>query len=144
MASVGPAVKAACDQALQKLIAMAVAGRDTPLAGARPEDVIARNGRLVLQSDSRRAESFAAIIARNGGTPIEAEAEAKEGEEKEKFATRSWGAVFIEVRVDEALGHISVPRIVATYSVGRLLNAKLAHSAAEQGERGSAYNRKRT
>ena len=58
----------------------------------------------------------------------DAQASAKEGEEKEKFATRSFGAVFVEVRVDEELGRISVPRIVADYSVGRLMNAKLAHS----------------
>jgi xanthine dehydrogenase YagR molybdenum-binding subunit len=32
------------------------------------------------------------------------------------------------VRVDEELGRISVPRIVAAYSVGRLMNAKLARS----------------
>ena len=31
-------------------------------------------------------------------------------------------------RVDEDLGRISVPRIVAGYSVGRLMNAKLARS----------------
>jgi xanthine dehydrogenase YagR molybdenum-binding subunit len=34
----------------------------------------------------------------------------------------------VEVRVDEELGRISVPRIVADYSVGRLMNAKLARS----------------
>ncbi|MEN3354693.1 MAG: xanthine dehydrogenase YagR molybdenum-binding subunit, partial [Betaproteobacteria bacterium] len=77
---------------------------------------------------SARRESFSAVIARNGGKPVEAQAEAKEGEEKEKFTSRSWGAVFCEVRVDEALGRISVPRIVASYIVGRLLNAKLARS----------------
>jgi len=33
-----------------------------------------------------------------------------------------------EVRVDEELGRIAVPRIVAAYSVGRLMNAKLARS----------------
>jgi xanthine dehydrogenase YagR molybdenum-binding subunit len=36
----------------------------------------------------------------------------------------SFGAVFAEVRVDAELGRIRVPRIVATYGVGRLLNRK--------------------
>ncbi|HMC15794.1 MAG TPA: xanthine dehydrogenase family protein molybdopterin-binding subunit [Albitalea sp.] len=90
VASVAPAVQAACTQAREKKAAALAAGR--------------------------------------GGEVIEAQASAKAGEEKEKFATRSFGAVFAEVRVDEDLGSISVPRIVADYSVGRLMNAKLAHS----------------
>jgi xanthine dehydrogenase YagR molybdenum-binding subunit len=40
----------------------------------------------------------------------------------------SFGAVFAEVRVDRDLGEIRVPRIVAAYGAGRILNAKLAHS----------------
>src|SRR5438045_624358 len=59
---------------------------------------------------------------------VEAIAHVEEGEEKEKFATRSFGAVFCEVRVDEDLGRIRVPRIVADFSVGRLMNLKLARS----------------
>jgi xanthine dehydrogenase YagR molybdenum-binding subunit len=46
------------------------------------------------------------------------------GEYEAKVAMRSFGAVFTEVRVDRDLGVIRVPRVVATYSVGRLLNAK--------------------
>src|SRR5205823_9968219 len=75
-----------------------------------------------------RAKKQAAIAAGRPNEVIEAQAHAEEGEEKEKFATRSFGAVFCEVRVDEDLGRISVPRIVAGYSVGRLMNTKLARS----------------
>jgi xanthine dehydrogenase YagR molybdenum-binding subunit len=47
---------------------------------------------------------------------------------EQKLATRSFGAVFCEVHVDADLGRVAVPRIVAAYSVGRVLNAKLARS----------------
>ena len=67
------------------------------------------------------------------GQPVEARAQAKPSPEEEHYATRSWGAVFTEVRVDPALGVIRVPRIVATYSVGRLLNAKTALSQLQGG-----------
>jgi xanthine dehydrogenase YagR molybdenum-binding subunit len=90
VASVAPAVKAACEAAREKKAAAVAAGR--------PNEV------------------------------VEAEAHTEQGEEKDKFASRSFGAVFCEVRVDEDLGRISVPRIVAAYSVGRLMNAKLARS----------------
>jgi xanthine dehydrogenase YagR molybdenum-binding subunit len=127
-ASVGPAVQAACADARGKLIALAIGAAGSPLFGLPADEIIAQDGWLVARGDSSRRESHAAVVARNGGKPVEARAEAKEGEEKEKFSTRSFGAVFVEVRVDGALGRISVPRIVAAYSVGRLLNAKLARS----------------
>ena len=65
--------------------------------------------------------------------PVETQATAKPGEEEEKFASRSFGAVFAEVRVDEGTGVVRVPRVVAAYSVGRLMNAKLARSQLEGG-----------
>lgn len=40
----------------------------------------------------------------------------------------SFGAVFAEVRIDRELGTIRVPRVVARYDVGRLLNAKTGRS----------------
>ena len=40
----------------------------------------------------------------------------------------AFGAVFVEVHVDPALGIVRVPRVVGAYGVGRLLNAKTAHS----------------
>ncbi len=64
---------------------------------------------------------------------IEGRADAKPGAEEEHYATRSFGALFAEVRVDAELGLIRVPRIVATYSVGRLLNAKTALSQLQGG-----------
>src|SRR5204863_7424297 len=75
-----------------------------------------------------RERKKAAIAAGRRDEIIEATASVKEGEEAEKFAARSFGAVFTEVRVDADLGRIRVPRIVAAYSVGRLMNAKLARS----------------
>jgi xanthine dehydrogenase YagR molybdenum-binding subunit len=94
VASVAPAVQAACLKARAKL-----------------EEARARAGGAPLRE------------------PIEAQASVQEDEDAEKkHAARSFGAVFVEVRVDEDLGRIRVPRVVADYSVGRLMNAKLARS----------------
>ncbi len=51
----------------------------------------------------------------------------------QRLAHRSFGAVFAQVRVDADLGVVRVPRIVATYSVGRLLNRKTGLSQLEGG-----------
>jgi xanthine dehydrogenase YagR molybdenum-binding subunit len=52
---------------------------------------------------------------------------------RKTHASRSFGAVFAEVTVDSELGIVRVPRVVAPYSVGRLLNAKTASSPLEGG-----------
>src|SRR5262249_28450278 len=75
-------------------------------------------------------------IDAGGKAPLQADGEAKAefaDAEKNPHAERSWGAVFAEVRVDPDLGVIRVPRIVATYSVGRVLNLKTALSQLQGG-----------
>ncbi|SAL01898.1 xanthine dehydrogenase family protein molybdopterin-binding subunit [Caballeronia ptereochthonis] len=127
-ASVSPAVRAASLQARDQLIAMALADRGSPVAGLAREDVTVSNGWVVSLSDPDKRDPAAAIIARNGGKAIEAAATARPGDEKKQYAFHSFGAVFAEVRVDAELGVIRVPRIVAVYDVGTLLNEKTAHS----------------
>jgi xanthine dehydrogenase YagR molybdenum-binding subunit len=127
-ASVSPAVRAACTQARDQLVAMALADRGSPLAGSSRDDVIVSNGWVVSVSNPERRDPAAAVIARNGGRAIEALATVRPGDEKKQFAFHSFGAVFAEVHVDADLGIIRVPRIVGVYDVGTLLNEKTAHS----------------
>jgi len=73
-------------------------------------------------------------IAAGAKAPVQADGEAAPPDEKAKTkAERSFGAVFTEVHVDPDLGIIRVPRIVASYSVGRLLNAKTGLSQLQGG-----------
>jgi xanthine dehydrogenase YagR molybdenum-binding subunit len=127
-ASVGPAVREAAAGARSKLIGIALNDPASPLFRARADDVVIDNGWLQRRSDPARREPMAALIARHGGQAIEASSSAKPGEEKEKYAMHSFGAVFVEAHVDPDLGQIRVPRIVAVYDVGRTLNRKTAHS----------------
>jgi xanthine dehydrogenase YagR molybdenum-binding subunit len=127
-ASVSPAVQAAATQARDQLIAMAIADAGSPLAGVPRDDVTVDNGWVVSRTTPAKRDPAAAIIARNGGRPIEATATVKPGNEKQQYSFHSFGAVFAEVHVDEDLGTIRVARIVGVYDVGTLLNAKTAHS----------------
>ncbi len=126
-ASVSPAVRAACTQARDQLILMALADNGSPLNGVVREDVMVSNGWVVSVSDPQKRDPAAAVIARNGGRTIEAVATARPGDEKKEYAFHSFGAVFAEVHVDADLGIIRVPSIVAVYDVGTLLNEKTAH-----------------
>ena len=128
VASVSPAVREAATQVRNQLIALALADPASPVHGAAPDDVTVENGWVTRRSDPTRRDPAAAIIARAGGQPLEAQATVAPGAEKAQYSFHSFGAVFAEVHVDATLGTIRVPRIVGVYGVGRLLNEKTAHS----------------
>jgi len=131
-ASVGPAVQNACRSLRTRMIAEAVADARSPLHGAAADTVEIVDGVFTVTGEPLRRESVVDFAARRG-TPLEAHGDANPGSDEARYATRSFGAVFAEVRVDAALGIVRVPRIVASYSVGRLLNAKTARSQLEGG-----------
>ncbi len=105
LASVGNAVVAACEALRLKLAGLAGAG--------------------VVPSDM---QSMVAVMARHRLQSVQAEAEAKPGDETKRFGSAAFGAVFSEVRVDPLLGTVRVPRIVGAYDVGRVINPKIARS----------------
>jgi xanthine dehydrogenase YagR molybdenum-binding subunit len=128
VASVASAVQAAGKALRLKLIGIASADQRSPLFGALPDDVGAEDGWLYLRSDPARREPMGEVVARHGQGPVEASADAAPGDEKKKYSMHSFGAVFVEVHVDEDLGRIRVPRVVGAYGVGRLMNRKTGHS----------------
>lgn len=128
VASVSPAVREAATAARERLIEMARADAGSPLHGMTAADLTVVDGSVAARNEPTRRDSAAAIIARAGGRPIEGRATAKRGDEAKRYAFHSFGAVFVEVHVDAALGTIRVPRVVAVYDVGRLLNEKTGKS----------------
>jgi xanthine dehydrogenase YagR molybdenum-binding subunit len=127
-ASVGSAVKLAALDARNKVAALAIADPRSPLAGAAPEALDAKDGRLFLKADPSRGETYAAIVERSGNVMVEGRADAKPGDEKKQYAMHAFGAQFAEVRVDPDLGTVRVVRQLGAFAAGRILNAKLAHS----------------
>jgi xanthine dehydrogenase YagR molybdenum-binding subunit len=128
VASVASAVQAAGEALRKKLVGIANADPRSPLFGATPDQVGAGDGALYLLADPARRETMAQVVARHGQGPVEASADAAPGDEKKHYSMHSFGAVFVEVRVDELLGEIRVPRVVGVYGVGNLLNRKTGYS----------------
>jgi xanthine dehydrogenase YagR molybdenum-binding subunit len=131
-ASVGPAVQNACNALREKILALAAQDAHSPVRGQKTADLTIEDGHIFLRSDPSRREDVAALVGRRDQL-LEATGEAAPGKEEDKFASRSFGAVFAELRVHQNLGIARVPRIVATYSVGRLMNAKTARSQLQGG-----------
>jgi xanthine dehydrogenase YagR molybdenum-binding subunit len=99
-ASVGSAVKLACE-AVQKKLAELTEGK---------------------------TESFKETLRRQGRDSIEARYESPMKQTQKDHATRSFGADFVEVRIDPDFGTLKVSRVVAAFACGRILNAKTARS----------------
>lgn len=131
VASVAPAVQAAGKALRLKLLGIAAADERSPLFGATVDQVgvdgTTDGGELYLLAEPARRETMQAIAVRHGG-PVEVTAKAEPGDEKQKYSMHSFGAVFVEVTVDEDLGEIRVPRVVGVYGVGRLMNEKTGYS----------------
>ncbi len=99
----------------------AVGDSQSPLHGASVADIAAKDGGLFLRSSPGRSDTFAAIINRAGGQPVEATGSAEPGESHTSMSSHSWGAVFAEVAVDRSTCMPHVRRVVATYDIGTLL-----------------------
>jgi xanthine dehydrogenase YagR molybdenum-binding subunit len=127
-ASVMPAIRAAAVDARQSLIDMAIADPSSPLHGANSDDIDFTDGKLSVKSDQNRSEPFTALIARHGGQHIEGTSKQTLPANWNQYARHSFGAVFAEVSVDPDLCTVRVPRIVAVFDVGKLMNAKTAKS----------------
>jgi xanthine dehydrogenase YagR molybdenum-binding subunit len=123
-ASYGPAVADAAQQAKLKLAQMAINDPQSPLHGADVVDVAAKDGSLFLKSAPAKSDSFKAIIARNGGKPVEGMGSAEPAQDATGMSLHSWGAVFAEVAVDRSTWMPKVRRVVGTYDIGTLMNKK--------------------
>ncbi len=127
-ASTGSAVRAAGLAVRAKAIALAVADSASPLSGLTADSVDVKDGRLFSVAEPTKGETYTTLLTRQGLPSLDAKAQSKPGDEQDKYAMHSFGAVFAEVHVDPDLGEIRIARVVGAYGVGNILNAKTANS----------------
>lgn len=147
--SVGSAVLAAAQGLRAELTALAVNDPASPLHGAAPIDVRAEGGRLhagphadpltdILRRAGKHQHETYREIFPNGGGQKELDA-LKKGEDgsveavTDTHARYSFGAVFVEVRVDPDFMTPRVSRIVGAFDIGQVINAKTAESQLTGG-----------
>ncbi|WP_043358594.1 xanthine dehydrogenase family protein molybdopterin-binding subunit [Belnapia sp. F-4-1] len=128
MASLGNAVVAACQAVQGKLASLVRAAQQGPFAGLAEDAVVAREGGLGRADGTGPAVPYAELLRQHNLGWVEAEGSAQPGEETKKYSSAAFGAIFVEVRVDELLGTVRVPRMVGAYDVGRVINPKTARS----------------
>jgi xanthine dehydrogenase YagR molybdenum-binding subunit len=131
--SIVAAVDSAIDMVLRALLKLAKRDPDSPLAGLKFGDVVARDGGLYRTDVLEQGESLTAILRRARRDTIEAEGTAAEPNEAQRYSMGSYGAQFCEVRVHERTGELRVSRWVGVFDCGRILNRKMAASQLRGG-----------
>jgi xanthine dehydrogenase YagR molybdenum-binding subunit len=125
--SVGSAIHGACRAVQKELLQLAQKAAESPLAGAKLDDVLFADGTIRHNRDPKREVSLVDAMRAGRADRIEKEATA-EPDEHSKYSHYTHSAVFAEVRVDAELGVIRVARVVSAVAAGRILNPKVAGS----------------
>jgi xanthine dehydrogenase YagR molybdenum-binding subunit len=130
-ASTLAAVAAAVESLMSKMLKLA--GNDSPLAGLKVADVVARDGGLSHARDTGRFETYVSILARAKQDLVEAEEAGPPPLEFMKYSMHSYGAQFAEVGVNAVTGEVRVRRMLGSFDCGRILNPKTAMSQFRGG-----------
>jgi xanthine dehydrogenase YagR molybdenum-binding subunit len=130
-ASIGGAILAAHRKLVGELLALA--GKDSPLAGLKPEEVVGMDGGLCKLDDPRRCERYDSILARAEQVELTVQAAAAPPFETMHWSMHSYGAQFCEVRVNAITGEARVSRFLGSFDCGRIVNAKTAASQFRGG-----------
>jgi xanthine dehydrogenase YagR molybdenum-binding subunit len=128
VASVGSAVAGATKAARAKVLDIARADKRSPLYNIPDTEIAFEDGQLFVKSDKGKSESYADILKRQNLKQVEASFDVEFDEQNKKYSMHSFGAQFVEVRVDPDLGEVRVKRFVGAFGTGRVLNLKTARS----------------
>jgi xanthine dehydrogenase YagR molybdenum-binding subunit len=123
--STGPAVALTARKLRDAVIELAIADARSPLYGVKAADVRADDRGL---TNAGRRDLYTAILQRAGKQELEVEHKVTPNPEQQKYSIHSFGAVFVEVHVDELLSQVRCTRIVGAFGCGRILNPKTAAS----------------
>ncbi len=128
-ASVGTAVLFACKKIREKLLSLAKKLEQSPLANVQDEEIVFVNGRICHQDDIECSLSIREVMDRTGTKYIqEKNSDLRAMFKQLGYARNTHSAIFVEVKIDEDLGLISVTRVVAAIAAGNILNPKTASS----------------
>jgi xanthine dehydrogenase YagR molybdenum-binding subunit len=133
-ASILPATRKAARDALSKLRQLAGTLPASPFANRRPDDIVAEGGRVFPKgADPSSGLAYEDVLKRANQLAVEGEGYTGPGPERDKYAFQSFGAQFVEVKVDPEIANVQVTRVVSAFDVGRIVNAKTARSQGYSG-----------
>jgi xanthine dehydrogenase YagR molybdenum-binding subunit len=131
--SVALAVGEVFDQLLKELLKLEQKDPDSPLSGAKWDDVEPANEGIFRKDRPEAGMSYAAILKKAGKNYVEAEHKTGAPLETMKYSMHSYAAQFCEARVNEITGELRISRFLGSFDTGRILNPKTAVSQFRGG-----------
>ena len=129
VATVGPAVQAACRALLKKLFKKAKYLENSVLSEAKVVDVVFKDSSIQLKNNPDAKVSLTEIFEANENKEIKTTNTSMPNPLKHRNKARAaHSAVFVEVEVDQELGTIEVKRAVTAVAAGKIINPKTAES----------------
>lgn len=129
-ASTAPAVADACFELKQQLLKVAVETADG-FTGIQPdpEQFVFRDGRVAHQSNPNRSIGYAELLTVSGQESMQADGSTTPiFGQNDELSFNSFGAHFVEVRMQEAIGRVRVSRITSVFDCGQIVSPKTARS----------------
>src|SRR5205814_10673966 len=111
----GSAVKLAGLALRGKLVELALADSQSPLAGLAANALDAGDGALFDRSNPGRRDAIVEIVKRSGKSEVVAEHKTDPKKEREQYSIHAFGAQFAEVKVDALTGEVRVTRCVGAF-----------------------------
>lgn len=128
-ASTAPAISDACASIRRQLLELAAHYPGFEHADQRAGEFSFADGRIARGGDRSRSIGMAELLARSGRPSLAAEGRTVSNSLRdERFAFQSFGAHFVEVRVQPDICRVRVTRVVSVFDVGRVLNARATRS----------------
>ena len=129
VATVGPAVKAACHALNKKLFDKAKYTDNSVFENVKFEEVVFDDGVIMQKENPDVKVTIQEIFEANDGKPIKTTNTSMPNPFKYQKKSRAvHSAVFVEVEVDQDLGMIEVKRVVTAVAAGKIINPKTAES----------------
>jgi xanthine dehydrogenase YagR molybdenum-binding subunit len=133
-ASILPAARMAAKEALKKIVDAALALKDGAFAGRAKDDVVAGGGHVFVRGSAPESGlTYADVLTRADVALVEGEGRTWPGAERNEHAFQSFGAQFVEVKVDPDIAKVRVTRVVSAFDVGKIMNTKTARSQGYSG-----------
>jgi xanthine dehydrogenase YagR molybdenum-binding subunit len=123
VSSVGSAVHVACQRLHNRLVELAREHGGGDFATVPREDVLRSGDRLACGTGPEASVTIDTLFERAGVEQVEEQATVKPHDRQQAYSMGTHSAVFVEVRVDEALGSVRVTRVVSAIAAGRIAAA---------------------
>src|SRR5204863_3945515 len=102
--------------------------------GRAKEDLVAGSGHVFVKGSLPESGlTYADVLTRAGVALVEGEGRTWPGAERNEHAFQSFGAQFVEVKVDPDIANVRVTRVVSAFDVGKIMNTRTARSQGYSG-----------